>query len=107
MDEKRRRFSPEKKVAILREHLKNKMPISELCEKYGMHPNVFYRWEKELFEGGIGVFSGFFRKRNSKERAVEQRLKTKVQQLQEVISWLTEENIALKKALGRFERYVG
>ncbi len=100
MESKRQRFSPEKKVEILREHLKNQVPISELCEKYGLHPNVFYRWEKELFEGGIGIFSGLWRKRNGKERAAEQKLKTKVQQLQEVISWLTEENMTLKKSSG-------
>lgn len=100
MEGKRQRFSPEKKVEILREHLKNQVPISELCEKYGVHPNLLYRWEKELFEGGIGVFSGLLRKRNGKERVVEQELKAKVQQLQEVIAWLTEENMVLKKSTG-------
>jgi transposase-like protein len=100
MEGKRQRISPEKMVEILREHLKNKVPISELCEKHGLHPNLFYRWEKELFEGGIGVFSGRLRKRNGKERTAEQKLSAKVQQLQEVISWLTEENMALKKSTG-------
>lgn len=100
MEGKRQRFSPEKKVAILREHLKNKVPISELCEKYGMHPNVFYRWEKELFEGGISVFSGLLRKRNGKGHIVEQKWQAKVRQLQEVIAWLSEENITLKKSVG-------
>lgn len=100
MESKRQRFSPEKKVEILREHLKNLVPISELCEKHGLHPNVFYRWEKELFEGGIGFFSGYLRKRNGKERTAAQKLQAKVQQLQEVIAWLTEENITLKKSTG-------
>jgi transposase len=100
MEGRRQRFSPEKKVEILREHLKNKVPISVLCEKYGMHPNVFYRWEKELFEGGIGVFSGLLKKRNGKGHAAEQKWQAKVQQLQEVIAWLTEENMTLKKSTG-------
>lgn len=100
MEGKRQRFSPEKKVEVLREHLKNQVPVSELCQKYGLHPNLFYRWEKELFEGGIGVFSGLLRKRNGKARSAEQKLEAKVQQLQEVISWLTEENMALKKSTG-------
>lgn len=100
MEGKRRHFSPEKKVEILREHLKNKVPISELCEKYGLHPNLFYRWEKELFEGGVDIFSGLPRKRNGKEPAFERKLKAKVQQMQEVIAWLTQENIELKKNTG-------
>jgi len=74
MEGKRQRFSPERKVEILREHLKNKMSISELCQKYGLHPNPFYRWEKELFEGGVDIFSGLRRKRNGKEPVVEQKL---------------------------------
>ena len=100
MDRKRRRFSPEKKVEILREHLKNKVPISELSQKYGLHPTLFYRWETELFEGGVDIFSGLRSKRNGKEPAVEQKLKAKVQQMQEVIAWLTQENIELKKNTG-------
>jgi len=52
MDEKRRRFSPEKKLEILREHLKNRVPISGLCKRYGIHPNMFYRWEKQFFSKG-------------------------------------------------------
>lgn len=100
MDRKRRRFSPEKKVEILREHLKNKIPISELCQKYGIHPNLFYRWEKELFKGRIDIFSGLRRKRNGKKHTAEQKLKAKVQQMQEVIAWLTQENIELKKNTG-------
>ena len=58
MSNQRRKYPPEKKVEILREHLKNKVPISELCEKYGVHPNMFYKWEKQLFEGATETFCG-------------------------------------------------
>lgn len=30
---KRRNFTPEAKVAILKEHLVDKMPVSEVCDK--------------------------------------------------------------------------
>lgn len=56
MDRKRRRFSPEKKVEILREHLKNKVPISELCQKYGIHPNLFYRVVPAQDNYALGLF---------------------------------------------------
>ncbi|MFQ5604768.1 MAG: transposase [bacterium] len=47
---KRSRHSAEKKVRILREHLENQVPVSELCQRYGIHPNLFYKWKKDLFE---------------------------------------------------------
>jgi len=41
----------------LREHLKNRVSVSELCEKYGIHPNVLYKWEKQQLEGALESFS--------------------------------------------------
>jgi len=48
-------FTPEEKVAILRRHLVDKVPVSELCEELGPRPTVFYRWQKELFEKGVAA----------------------------------------------------
>lgn len=92
--EKRKRFSPEKKVEILRERLKNNVPLSEICEKYDIHPNQFYRWEKRFFEGGIEVFSN---NNNSKKDTREKKFREKIKKMEGVVSWLTEENIKLKK----------
>ena len=99
MANQRKKYPPEKKVEILREHLKNQIPISELCEKYGVHPNMFYKWEKQLFEGALETFCAD-RKANGKETEELRKLKQKVQKKDEVISWLTEENIKLKKTFG-------
>jgi transposase len=52
----RKHFTPEEKVAILRRHLVDKVPVSELCEELGLRPTVFYRWQKELFENGAAAF---------------------------------------------------
>ncbi len=35
----RRRYSPEEKGKILREHLENQVALSDLAEKYGIHVN--------------------------------------------------------------------
>ena len=40
MDKPRRQFASEEKVRILREHLIDKVPISQLCEKYQIQPTV-------------------------------------------------------------------
>jgi transposase len=56
MRKERKHFTPEEKVAILRRHLVDKIPVSELCEELGLRPTVFYRWQKELFENGAAAF---------------------------------------------------
>jgi transposase-like protein len=56
MRKERKHFTPEEKVAILRRHLVDRVPVSELCEELGLRPTVFYRWQKELFENGAAAF---------------------------------------------------
>jgi len=43
---RRRQFSPEQKIAILRRHLLEHIPVSDLCDEYQMWPAVFYIWQK-------------------------------------------------------------
>jgi transposase len=50
-------YTGEEKVAILRRHLLDKVPISDLCDELGLQPTVFYRWQKEFFENGAAAFS--------------------------------------------------
>jgi transposase len=50
MKKQRKRYTPEEKVAILGRRLLEQVPISELCDKQGLQPTVFYRWQKESFE---------------------------------------------------------
>ena len=49
---RRRHFTGAEKVAILRRHLVEKVPVSDLCEEHGIHPTLFYRWQKDWFEQG-------------------------------------------------------
>jgi len=102
MSERRRKYTAEQKVTILREHLKNKMSVSELCEKHGIHPNVLYKWEKQLFEGALGTFSsnGSGNQAHGREMMKERKYQERITKQQEVIAWLTEENLKLKKTLG-------
>ena len=62
---------------------------------------MFYRWEKELFEGAIETFSSSdSKKQNHSKSAGEKKLEEKITKQQEVIGWLTEENLKLKKNIG-------
>jgi hypothetical protein len=41
----------------LRRHLLEQVLVSELCREHDLHPNMFYRWQKEFFEGGAAAFA--------------------------------------------------
>ena len=56
MKKERKHYTAEEKVAILRRHLLDKVPVSDLCEEVGLRPTVFYRWQKEFFENGAAAF---------------------------------------------------
>lgn len=100
MSKKRKNYTAEEKVTILRKHLLEKKPISDLCEQCGLHPTIFYRWQKEFFENGSLAFQ---QRNDSSTTKLERKIKELEQKLvtkNEVLSELMEEHIALKKSLG-------
>ncbi len=100
MKKQRNHYTPEEKVAILRRHLLDKEPISQLCDELGLQPTVFYRWQKEFFENGAGAFQ---QKKPSKHSAEQERityLEKKIQTKDEVLAELMAEHVALKKEIG-------
>jgi len=48
-------FTAQEKVAIIRRHLVDKIPLSQLCEQHQLAPSVFYRWQQEFFEKGAAA----------------------------------------------------
>jgi transposase-like protein len=96
----RTQYLPQEKVAILREHLLEGKPVSEVCEQHDLQPTVFYAWQKQFFECGAGAFERRNRRaEEAKDRriaALEEKLATK----NEVIAELMEENVRSKKATG-------
>jgi transposase-like protein len=52
----RRHFTPQEKVCILKRHLLEDTPVSDLCDEFGIAPSLFYRWQKEFFENGHLAF---------------------------------------------------
>ena len=39
-------------MAIVKEHLVDGVPISDLCDRHHLQPTQFYLWQKQLFENG-------------------------------------------------------
>ena len=56
MQTNRRKFSAQQKVQVLRQHLVEKTPISQVCEQHGIQPTQFYQWQKVFFENGAAAF---------------------------------------------------
>lgn len=102
---KRKYLTPEQKVAIVRRHLLEHVPISDLCDEFGIHPTQYYLWQKQLFENGGLAFerkgnaSNERRQQGAQQRKIEQ-LEAKLQKKNEVVAELLEEHVQLKKALG-------
>lgn len=100
MKRQRKNYTAEEKVAILRRHLLEKVPISELCEEHGLHPTMFYRWQKEFFENGAAAFQQKTRPNHQAEQERIEYLEKKIQTKDEVLAELMAEHVALKKSLG-------
>ena len=73
---KRKQFTPEQKVAVVRRHLVEKVPVSDLCDEFGVHANQYYNWQKQLFENAATAFARRPNKANEKNRqnAAEKKL---------------------------------
>jgi transposase len=93
----RKNFPAEEKVAILKEHFEKQISVADLCEKYRLHPNQFYRWKKDLFENAADIF---ITKRGRKRKSQTLDLEAKLKERNEVIAELLEENLKLKKFNG-------
>lgn len=100
MTKSRKSYSPQQKVKILKEHFVHRREISEICDEYGIHPNMFYRWQKQFFENGERAFQN---QKDSRTKSLEKKvssLEDKLSQKNEVLSELMQEHVALKKSLG-------
>lgn len=102
MKKQRRHFGGTEKVAILKQHLVEKVPVSDLCDQHDLYPNQFYGWLKDFFENGHAAFDN-----GRQTKAVEDAKDKKIQQLEarltrknEVMAELMEAHTELKKSLG-------
>jgi transposase len=100
-EKKYRKHSPELKVTVVRRHLIDKVPVSNLCEEYNLRPSHFYQWQKDVFEQALKAFTSTqLPLEVAKDKATIKRLETKLAQKNEVLAELMQEYISLKKDLG-------
>jgi transposase len=95
MSNKYKKFSAKEKVRILRLHLVEKRPISDLCDESGLNPNVFYNWQKQFFENGSAAFEKAGKGRND---SPSKKLLEKINKLQDKLAGLSEIILAERDA---------
>jgi len=105
METNRRRFSAQQKVQVLRQHLVEKTPISQVCDQHGIQPTQFYQWQKVFFENGDAAFEkmGNGRKDSSAKKLERHnaQLQARLANKDEVIAEIMESHVQLKKTLGQ------
>jgi len=101
-EQSRRHFTPEQKAQLLRRHLVDKVPLSQLCEEHKLQPSVFYYWLNQLLERAPAALSSP-KPAPSRERELEAKiaiLEAKLQKKDSVIAEISAEYVQLKKELG-------
>lgn len=100
MRKPRKNYTPAEKVSILRRHLVDHVPVSDLCDEFQLQPTLFYHWQKQFFENGSAAFQPKNGLPESQYLRTIATLRDKLQRRNEVVAELMEEHIQLKKDLG-------
>jgi transposase len=90
----RRHFTPQEKVAIVKRHLLEGVPISTVCDEFQINPTLFYQWQRLLFENAHLSFDN-----GRKSKALEDAKDRKLQQLEAKLARKNEVMAELMEAL--------
>ena len=104
-ERKRRQFTAEDKATILRRHLAEQVPVSDLCDEYQIQPNLFYLWQRQAFENlGAALQDGRSRRGHERASAGDREriaaLEARLVKKDAVIAEVSEEYLGLKKKFG-------
>lgn len=100
--QKRRRFNGTEKIRILKMHLLEGTPISNLCQEFAISPSQFYDWQRQLFEGGAALFDAKKLRpgqRDGRDQKITE-LELKLAHKNEVLSEAIEALVTAKKLNG-------
>jgi transposase len=94
--QRRRRWSPEEKRALVEEAEQPGMSISAVARKYGIHPNQLFHWRKLMHIGALSAMRADEEVVPISEVKV---LKAKVRELERLLGKKTMEVEILKDAI--------
>lgn len=99
----RRHYPAEKKAEILRRHMVDKVPISDLCNELSLQPSVFYQWQRQVHENLASALEKPVVGPSAREKELEAenaRLKAQLAKKDSVIAEIAQEYTQLKKERG-------
>jgi len=102
---RQRTFTADQKATILKRHLAEKKPVSDVCEEYDIQPSVFYAWQKQLMDHMPVVLTHGASKKRAQGHELKlnqenEALKAKLAKKDSVIAEMSAEYVQLKKELG-------
>lgn len=72
----RRKFSAEFKAKVALEAMQERMTLSELSQKYEVHPHQITAWKKQLMAQSVSVFKEPDSGKDEKDKLIDQLYKT-------------------------------
>ena len=93
----RRTFTPEQKVKIVLEVLKEEKTLSQIAAEYEIQPNQITRWKSEFLTNANRVFS----KEDDESEKLKKSFEAEKDELLKQIGQLSYENTWLKKKSGK------
>jgi len=100
----RRPFTSEQKAEILRRHMVDKVPVSDLCNELGLQPSLFYQWQRQALENLAAALSGPVSSGPGvREKVLGKRvafLEERLAKKDNVIAEISAEYVKLKNELG-------
>ena len=108
----RRVFTPEQKATILRRHLADKVPVSDLCDEYQLAPSLFYLWQKQALDHLTDALQDGRTARGASQTASADRariaaLEAILARKDRIIAEGLEEYLDMKKSLGTDDGALG
>lgn len=91
----RRKFTPEEKVRVVLQGFRREVPVSELCRREGIKPNVYYAWLKDFMEAGKSRLQADTLR--DATRAEVDGFRRENEQLKQLVAELSLEVLVLKK----------
>ena len=92
MSKKRKQYPPDFKAKVALAAIKNEETISELAQRFGVHPNMITTWKRSLLDGASDVFD--------KGRKSRKKSEAQIDELHRQIGKLKVENDFLSRKLG-------